>query len=134
GGRARVSVARLRHGAGAGAVVPGGAAQGGRHRRLAARRARRWRGGFARRPRAAAPLRERPRAARAGRARRGDRGAGVAVGADRAAMTAASREAELMSRYCDGDRAAFDALYAAVAPKLLGFLTQLVGERALAED
>lgn len=46
----------------------------------------------------------------------------------------ATREAELMARYCDGDRAAFDALYAAVAPRLLGFLVQLVGDRALAED
>ncbi|MDB4969242.1 MAG: polymerase, sigma-24 subunit, subfamily [Myxococcales bacterium] len=46
----------------------------------------------------------------------------------------ASAEAELMARYCDGDRAAFDALYGAVAPKLLGFLLQLVGDRALAED
>jgi RNA polymerase sigma-70 factor, ECF subfamily len=44
------------------------------------------------------------------------------------------REAELMARYCDGDRRAFDALYAAVAPRLLGFVMQLVGERALAED
>ena len=39
-----------------------------------------------------------------------------------------------MARYCDGDRGAFDALYAAVAPRLLAFLTQLTGERALAED
>ena len=39
-----------------------------------------------------------------------------------------------MGRYCDGDRAAFDGLYNAVAPKLLGFLMQLVGDRALAED
>ena len=46
----------------------------------------------------------------------------------------AGPEAELMARYCDGDRAAFDALYAAVAPRLLGFLLQLVGDRALADD
>lgn len=44
------------------------------------------------------------------------------------------REAELMARYCDGDRTAFDSLYAAVAPRLLGFVVQLVGDRALAED
>ncbi len=44
------------------------------------------------------------------------------------------REAELMARYCDGDRAAFDALYVEVAPRLLGFLQKLVGDRALAED
>jgi RNA polymerase sigma-70 factor, ECF subfamily len=43
-------------------------------------------------------------------------------------------EAELMARYCDGDRAAFDALYAAVAPRLFAFVARLVGERALAED
>lgn len=49
-------------------------------------------------------------------------------------MSADGREAELMARYCDGDRAAFDALYVAVAPRLLGFVMQLVGERALAED
>ena len=46
----------------------------------------------------------------------------------------AEREAELMARYCDGDRAAFDALYAEVAPRLFGFLHKLVGDRALAED
>ena len=46
----------------------------------------------------------------------------------------AGPEAELMARYCDGDRAAFDALYVAVAPRLLGFLQKLVGDRALAED
>ena len=46
----------------------------------------------------------------------------------------AGREAELMARYCDGDRAAFDALYGAVAPRLFGFVVQLVGDRALAED
>lgn len=46
----------------------------------------------------------------------------------------AGSEAELMARYCAGDRAAFDALYAQVAPRLLGFLVQLVGDRALAED
>jgi RNA polymerase sigma-70 factor (ECF subfamily) len=46
----------------------------------------------------------------------------------------AGREAELMARYCDGDRTAFDALYTAVAPRLLGFVQGLVGDRALAED
>jgi RNA polymerase sigma-70 factor, ECF subfamily len=46
----------------------------------------------------------------------------------------AGTEAELMARYCDGDRAAFDALYAAVAPRLRGFVMQLVGDRALADD
>jgi RNA polymerase sigma-70 factor (ECF subfamily) len=41
---------------------------------------------------------------------------------------------ELMGRYCDGEVAAFHALYAAVAPRLLGYLIGLVGERAAAED
>ena len=39
-----------------------------------------------------------------------------------------------MARYCDGDAAAFDALYQLVAPRLLGYLTSLIGERAAAED
>ena len=39
-----------------------------------------------------------------------------------------------MGRYCDGDASAFHALYAAVAPRLLGYLVGLVGERAAAED
>src|SRR5437660_640129 len=85
---------------------------------LLARGARRWRGRCAGRAGATAPLRQWPRAACVGGARWGDRGAGAVVGDARAAMSAAS-PAELMSRYCDGDRAAFDALYVAVAPKLL---------------
>jgi RNA polymerase sigma-70 factor (ECF subfamily) len=43
-------------------------------------------------------------------------------------------EAELMARYCDGDAAAFHAIYAALAPRLLAYLVGLVGERAAAED
>jgi RNA polymerase sigma-70 factor, ECF subfamily len=42
--------------------------------------------------------------------------------------------AEWMARYCDGEAAAFDALYELVAPRLLGYLTSLIGERAAAED
>lgn len=43
--------------------------------------------------------------------------------------------AELMARYCDGDRAAFGELYAAVAPRLLGYLARMTaGDRAAAED
>lgn len=42
--------------------------------------------------------------------------------------------AEWMGRYCDGEAAAFDALYELVAPRLLGYLTSLIGERAAAED
>jgi RNA polymerase sigma-70 factor (ECF subfamily) len=39
-----------------------------------------------------------------------------------------------MGRYCAGDASAFHALYARVAPRLLGYLVSLVGERATAED
>jgi RNA polymerase sigma-70 factor (ECF subfamily) len=39
-----------------------------------------------------------------------------------------------MGRYCDGDTSAFHALYAALAPRLLGYLRGLIGERAAAED
>ena len=48
-------------------------------------------------------------------------------------MDAAS-EVELMGRYCDGDAVAFHALYALLAPRLLGYLVSLIGERATAED
>lgn len=39
-----------------------------------------------------------------------------------------------MGRYCDGDAAAFRALYARVAPRLLGYLLRMVRDRATAED
>lgn len=39
-----------------------------------------------------------------------------------------------MGRYCDGEAAAFHALYALVAPRILGYLVGLVGDRAQAED
>ena len=41
---------------------------------------------------------------------------------------------DLMRRYCDGDPAAFHALYALVAGKVLAYLVGLAGERAAAED
>jgi RNA polymerase sigma-70 factor, ECF subfamily len=41
---------------------------------------------------------------------------------------------ELMARYCDGDPAAFHALYALVAGKVLGYLVGLTNDRVLAED
>lgn len=44
------------------------------------------------------------------------------------------REAELMARYCDGDPASFEGLYALLAPRLLAYLIGIVGERATAED
>jgi RNA polymerase sigma-70 factor (ECF subfamily) len=52
------------------------------------------------------------------------------VPADSATLPAAA----WMARYCDGDVAAFHALYDALAPRLLGYLTSLIGERAAAED
>jgi RNA polymerase sigma-70 factor (ECF subfamily) len=41
---------------------------------------------------------------------------------------------ELMARYVDGDAAAFRELYAAVAPRLLGYLMKMAKSRALADD
>ena len=39
-----------------------------------------------------------------------------------------------MARYCGGDAAAFQALYALLAPRLLGYLFGLLRDRAAAED
>jgi RNA polymerase sigma-70 factor (ECF subfamily) len=39
-----------------------------------------------------------------------------------------------MARYCGGDAAAFHRLYALVAPRILAYLTGLLGEKAAAED
>jgi RNA polymerase sigma-70 factor (ECF subfamily) len=39
-----------------------------------------------------------------------------------------------MGRYCDGDARAFQALYDALAPRILAYLTGLIGDRATAED
>lgn len=43
-------------------------------------------------------------------------------------------EAELMGRYCDGDRDAFRTLYEGLAPRLLGYLMRMTGDRSVAED
>jgi RNA polymerase sigma-70 factor, ECF subfamily len=40
----------------------------------------------------------------------------------------------LMQRYVDGDAAAFRALYAGVAPRLLGYLAKMTRDRAIADD
>lgn len=40
----------------------------------------------------------------------------------------------LMERFCRGEEAAFEALYARYADPVFGFLRQLVGDRNLAED
>jgi RNA polymerase sigma-70 factor (ECF subfamily) len=42
--------------------------------------------------------------------------------------------ADLMARYVDGDAAAFRELYAAVAPRLYGYLVKMARTRALADD
>jgi RNA polymerase sigma factor (sigma-70 family) len=42
--------------------------------------------------------------------------------------------AEAMARYCRGDAAAFHRLYALLAPRILAYLTGLVGDKASAED
>lgn len=39
-----------------------------------------------------------------------------------------------MARYCDGDASAFRELYAAVAPRLYGYLVKMTRHRALADD
>jgi RNA polymerase sigma-70 factor (ECF subfamily) len=41
---------------------------------------------------------------------------------------------ELMARYCDGDASAFRELYAAVAPKLYGYLVKMARAKAIADD
>jgi RNA polymerase sigma factor (sigma-70 family) len=46
----------------------------------------------------------------------------------------ASMLAAIMARYCAGEGQAFRQLYEAVAPRILGYLTGLVGDRATAED
>jgi len=42
--------------------------------------------------------------------------------------------AALMGRYCDGEAQAFREIYAALAPRILGYLTGLVGDKATGED
>jgi len=41
---------------------------------------------------------------------------------------------DLMARYADGDGSAFAELYAAVAPRLYGYLVKMARTRALADD
>jgi RNA polymerase sigma-70 factor (ECF subfamily) len=43
-------------------------------------------------------------------------------------------EADLMGRYVDGDANAFRELHARIAPRLVGYLQRMTGDRALAED
>ncbi|HEY7373517.1 MAG TPA: RNA polymerase sigma factor [Polyangia bacterium] len=46
----------------------------------------------------------------------------------------AQEAAEVMARYCRGDAAAFHRLYAMLAPRILAYLTGLLGDKAAAED
>jgi RNA polymerase sigma factor (sigma-70 family) len=46
----------------------------------------------------------------------------------------AAEAADMMARYCRGDAAAFHRLYALLAPRILAYLSGLLGDRAAAED
>jgi RNA polymerase sigma-70 factor (ECF subfamily) len=46
----------------------------------------------------------------------------------------AQEAAELMASYCRGDAAAFHKLYAMLAPRILAYLTGLLGDKATAQD
>ena len=46
----------------------------------------------------------------------------------------AREAAEVMARYCRGDAAAFHRLYTLLAPRILAYLTSLLGDKAAAED
>jgi RNA polymerase sigma factor (sigma-70 family) len=46
----------------------------------------------------------------------------------------AREAAEVMARYCRGDAAAFHRLYELLAPRILAYLTGLLGDKAAAED
>ncbi len=46
----------------------------------------------------------------------------------------AREAAEVMARYCRGDAAAFQRLYGLLAPRILAYLTGLLGDKAAAED
>jgi len=46
----------------------------------------------------------------------------------------AREAAEVMTRYCAGEPAAFHRLYALLAPRILAYLWGLIGEKATAED
>jgi RNA polymerase sigma factor (sigma-70 family) len=46
----------------------------------------------------------------------------------------AREAAEAMARYCRGEAAAFQRLYTLMAPRILAYLTGLLGDKAAAED
>lgn len=65
---------------------------------------------------------------------RSGRGPAIAAGAEIGKANVANRDTQLLARIADGDAGAFAALYDRHAPRLLGFLTRMLGERAEAED
>lgn len=56
------------------------------------------------------------------------------LAANRAPATVADSLERLMERYVGGESAAFDELYTRLAPRVLGSLVPLTGDRARAED
>jgi RNA polymerase sigma-70 factor, ECF subfamily len=56
------------------------------------------------------------------------------VGSVGQATDVEAHERALMAAYVDGDQAAFSALFAAMAPRLLAFFLRAVPDRGLAED
>jgi RNA polymerase sigma-70 factor, ECF subfamily len=46
----------------------------------------------------------------------------------------ATEAADVMARYCRGEAAAFQRLYALLAPRILAYLSGLLGDKAAAED
>jgi len=46
----------------------------------------------------------------------------------------AGRQAQLMERYCHGEGQAFHEIYDTLAPRLLGYLSSMVGDKTSAED
>jgi RNA polymerase sigma factor (sigma-70 family) len=46
----------------------------------------------------------------------------------------ATEAADVMARYCRGESAAFHRFYALLAPRILAYLSGLLGDRAAAED
>ena len=76
------------------------------------------------------PLAARPMAALVVRLGPVYQGGGKLMGIEPEAREAA----EVMARYCRGDAAAFQRLYALLAPRILAYLTGLLGDKAAAED
>lgn len=63
-----------------------------------------------------------------------DAGLATVPPASRTQVADDGRFAALMARYCDGEPGGFEELYASLAPRILGYLTAMVGDRPTAED